>query len=166
MKYKKHVVTMMDGLETYRIGSEAIITLQPSTGYVSVSCPHYQELNGCHWWTHRGNYTLHEFLIDLHADYTMNKLFDSRKLEEYDEDQTKKDIRDYVINLRVNNRISKIKARDIWTEVEYVETMDDIARLEGIECPYEFIRHKDKWCVAWFWNEVWFSFIEHLKEKK
>lgn len=157
---------MMDGLEVYRIGSEAIITLQPSTGYVSVSCPHYQELNGCYWWNAIGNKTLHDFLIGLDCYYAMNKLFNYRKLEEYDEERTKKDIRNYVIDLRRNGRISKSKARDIWNDIEYAESMDDIARLEGFDCPYEFIRYKDKWCVGWFWNEVWGSFIEHLKEKK
>lgn len=165
MNMKRHTVTMMDGLETYRIGNEAIITLQPSTGYVSVSCPWHEELNGCHWWTSIGNGTLHEFLIGLDRDYVMNKLFGRHSLEEYDEDRTKDSLREYVIQLRKDGTFTKDGARDIWNEIEWADSMDDIARLEGIECPYEFILYKNKRCVDWFWDEIWASFIDHIKNK-
>jgi len=156
---------MMTGLETYQIGREAIITLQPSTGYVAVSCPWYDELNGCHWWTSIGSRTLHEFLMELDRDYVMNKLFDSRSLEEYDEDRTKQALREYVIEQRKCGSLTKFQARDTWQCIEYSDTMDDMAAIENIECSYEFIHYKPKRCVAYFWDEIWASFIEHLKNK-
>lgn len=165
MNAKRHAVTMMSGLETYQIGKEAIITLQPSTGYVSVSCPWHEELNGCHWWTSRGEDSLHDFLIDSHRDYTMNKLFDHHSLVEYDEDQTKDSLREYVIQLRKDGILTKDGARKIWNDIEWAGSMDEIASLEGIDCCYEFIHYKYKWCVSWFWDEIWASFIDHLKNK-
>lgn len=165
MNNKKHTVTVVSGLETYQIGKEANITLQPSTGYVSVSCPWHSELNGCHWWTAIGNRTLHEFLMELDRGYVMTKLFDGRSLEEYDEDRTKQAISDYVIQLRKDGSITKSKARHIWNEITWADSADDIARLEGIDCPYEFIHYKPKRCVAYFWDEIWASFIEFLRNK-
>ncbi len=160
----KYAVTMMDGLETYKIGIEAIITLQPSTGYVAVSCPYHDELNGCHWWTARGDLSLHEFLIKIGRDYAMEKLFAHRSLEEFDEDRTKKEIRKFVRSQRKEGLLSKHEASEILDRITEAETADDIARIEGIDHPYDFIHNKPKRCALWFWDDVWSAFIKHIKE--
>jgi hypothetical protein len=159
----KFAVEIMTGLETYKIGREAIITLQPSTGYVAVSCPWHDELNGCYWWNARGSKSLHEFLIGIDRHYTMGKLFMRSSLEEYDEDRTKKAIREYVLTARKDGDFTKYQARDLWDEIALADSDHDIATLEGIECPYDFIHTKPKHCVMWFWDNVWAAFVAHLQ---
>lgn len=156
----------MSGLEVYKIGKEAIITLQPSTGYISVSCPWHDELNGCHWWNSRGDLSLHQFLIGLNREYAMGKLFAHRSLEEYDEEKTIEILREHVLSDRRNGGISKSQAREIMNEIASCECEDDVARIEGFDCAYEYIKSKPKQCALWFWDHVWESFIDHLKGNK
>jgi hypothetical protein len=153
----------MTGLEVYKIGREAIITLQPSTGYVAVSCGWHSELNGCHWWTSRGPASLHYFLRGLERSYAMGKLFDRKQLEEYDEDSTKAELKRWVIDERRSGSLSAEAARDIFDNVVSAESTEQIANLDGIAHPYEFIQTKPTQCADWFWNEVWAAFIDHLK---
>lgn len=159
----RYKVEPMTGLEVYKIGREAIITLQPSTGYVAVSCPWHEELNGCHWWNARGSESLHSFLIGLDRHYTIGKLFNRRSLEEYDEAATKADLRRMIIDYRRDGFWDRDASRDLWDQVDAAETADDIARIDGIDCPYEHIRYKPKSCADWFWNHVWAAFIAHLR---
>jgi hypothetical protein len=162
-KPDKYAVNMMDGLETYKIGIEAIITLQPSTGYVAVSCPFHDELNGCHWWTARGDLSLHEFLIKIDRDYAMMKLFAHRSLEEFDEERTKKALRKFAREQRKERLLSKDELREILDQITEAETADDVARIVGIDYPYEFIHNKPKRCALWFWDDVWSAFIKHIQ---
>lgn len=162
-KPSRYAVTPMTGLEVYKIGSEAIITLQPATGYVAVSCPWHDELNGCHWWGARGPLSLQEFLIGLDRDYTLGKLFAHRSLEEYDEDATKAGLREVIMRGRRDGEWSKDDARELWDQVEQAEISGDIARIQGMECPYEYIRNRPKNCAGWFWDNVWAAFTDHLR---
>jgi hypothetical protein len=162
-KPSRYAVEPMTGLEVYKIGSEAIITLQPSTGYVAVSCPWHDELNGCHWWGARGPLSLHEFLLGLDRGYTLGKLFAYRSLDEYDEDTTKAVLRDVVKKGRRSGDWSKDQARDLWDQIEAADGDQDIARIEGMECPYEYIHHRPKNCAGWFWDNVWAAFTDHLR---
>lgn len=161
----RYKVEPMEGLEVYKIGREAIITLQPSTGYVSVSCPWHDELNGCHWWNARGKESLHEFLIGLQRYYAMGKLFSRRALEEYDEEQTVRSIKEDIIRMRRDGDYTEEQARDLWDELEACETGEDVANLTDCHGNrwYESIKTKPKSCADWFWNEVWAAFIAHLK---
>lgn len=163
-KSGRYAVTPMNGMEIYRIGSEAIITLQPSTGYVAVSCPHHNELNGCYWWNARGKDSLHKFLLEIDQHYTLGKLFAHGSLEEYDEDRTKKEIRQYVLTSRRDGELTNNQARDLWDEIDIADSDHDIATISGIECPYDFIRTKPKYCAGWFWDNVWKSFTDHLRD--
>jgi hypothetical protein len=160
---KRYAVEPMTGLEVYKIGREAIITLQPSTGYIAVSCPWHEELNGCHWWNSRGPESMHRFLVDLNRHYTMGKLFNRRALEEYDEEATKAELRRLIIDYRRDGTWNSEEARALWDQVEYAESADDIARITGLDCPYENIRYKQKSCADWFWNDVWSAFITHIR---
>ena len=159
----RYAVKLMAGLETYQIGREAIITLQPSTGYIAVSCPHHDELNGCHWWTHRGSLSLHEFLLGLDRDYVLMKLFAYGSLDEYDEDATKAAFREDVMRHRRSGDLDKDAARHIWNQIDDADGPEDIARVEGVEEPYDFIRNRPKVCADWFWDHVWSAFIKHIK---
>jgi hypothetical protein len=160
---KRYTVELMTGLEVYRIGREAIITLQPSTGYVAVSCAWHAELNGCYWWNSRGPESLHLFLVGLDRPYTMKKLFDRRALEEYDEDATKAELRRLIIDYRRDGFCNREESRDLLDQVEAAESADDIAKITGLDCPYEHIRYKQKDCADWFWNHVWSAFIAHIR---
>jgi hypothetical protein len=160
---KRYTVEPMTGLEVYKIGREAIITLQPSTGYVAVSCAWHPELNGCHWWNSRGPESLHRFLVSLDRHYTMKKLFDRHALEEYDEDRTKAELRKLILSGRRDGSWTRDEARDLWDQVEAAESADDIARMTGLDCPYECIRYKQKDCADWFWDHVWSAFIAHIR---
>lgn len=159
----RFAVTAMTEVEVYKIGSEAVITLHPNTGYVSVACPWHEELNGCHYWNHRGDESLHSFLLGLDRSYAMGKLFARRSLEEYDDDATKARLKRHIIECRRCGDMDSGAARDLWDAVEASDCAHDIANLSGIDCPYEFITYKDKHCVAWFWDQVWGSFIHHLR---
>ena len=163
MNTEHYKVELMTGLEVYRIGREAIITLQPSTGYVSVSCIWHNELSGCHYWNARGEKSLHGFLCCLDRHYAMGKLFNRLELEEYDEAVTKADLRRLIIENRRLGYWTQEKAREIWDHVEAADCEHDIANLDGIDCPYEHIRHKQKRCADWFWDDVWSAFVAHLR---
>jgi hypothetical protein len=164
--FKQYNVESMTGLEVYKIGREAIITLQPSTGYVSVSCPWHGELNGCHWWNARGDESFHDFLVSLNRDYAMDKLF--RDLKEFDLEETINNIKHSIIRNRRNGDWPRDVARDLWDDLVSCETIDDIARLSDPygNCYYEDIRYKYKHCVDWFWDNIWAAFIDHLKSLK
>jgi len=160
-------VESMSGCEVYRIGAEAVITLQPSTGYVSVSCPWHDELNGCHYWRHRGEgVSLVSFLFGLDRHYAMKKLFNQKDLQEFDLEETVDGLKRMIIDQRRSDSWPADVAREIWDDVVNCETPDDVARLSDPygNCYYEDLRYKDKDCVAWFWDVVWASFIAHLKE--
>ncbi|MBA3686786.1 MAG: hypothetical protein H0W72_16300 [Planctomycetes bacterium] len=162
-------VTVMDNVEVYRVGNEAVITLQPSTGYVSVVCAWHDELNGAHYWAHLGPGSLRGFLLVLNRSYVVDKLFGRKSTEEFDQDATVQALRAAIIEQRrearesVRGGMTAQEARDLWDEVDNVERADDVANLRGIDEPWYYIRTRDKACVAWFWNSVWASFIAHLR---
>jgi hypothetical protein len=90
-------------------------------------------------------------------------LFDRHALEEYDEDGTKAELRKLILDGRRDGAWSRDEARDLWDQVEAAESADDIARMTGLDCPYECIRYKPKSCADWFWNDVWSAFIAHIR---
>jgi hypothetical protein len=164
----RYRVEALVGVETYRIGAEATITLHPATGYVAVSCAYHRELNGCHWWNARGARSLHEFLGEISRDYTLGKLFGTHSLKEFDLEKTVEVIKAEIINWRRSGGLNEEQARDLWMELELCETPDDVARLSAPhgETFYESIAYSEKRCAAWFWDNVWKAFIGHLKEMK
>jgi len=158
-------VVLMDGCDIYRIGKEAIITLQPASGYIAVACPWHDELNGCHWWAHRGDRSLADFLLTLNRSYVVGKLFNCEQVEEFDREQTVSDIKRWIIERRRSGDLTAQKARDAWDEACGIETVDDVGRMREIEYAWEFIHMRPKDCVAWFWNTVWASLMAHLREQ-
>lgn len=153
-------------LETYKVGP-CMISLDAEQGFVSVTCSEYDELNGNHYWRARGSDSLKKFLIGLNRDYAMGKLFGHRRLEEWDDDKTKDEIKRYIIECRRGREIDRDEARDLWDDVERAEGEQSIAELPTIhgECWYEWIRHRDKPCVEWFWSKVWAPFVQTLRQE-
>lgn len=161
----RYKIEPMIGLEVYKIGREAIIALQPSSGYVAVSCPWHDELNGCHWWNARGPDSLRQFLVGLDRSYAMGKLFNRRSLEEYDEERTKAELRRLIIEYRRDGFWNREESRDLWDQVEAADSAEDIANMHNLDAPYEHIRYKPKACADWFWNHVWSAFVAHLRSE-
>lgn len=163
----RYAVAPMTGLEVYKIGREAIITLQPSTGYVSVSCPWHDELNGCHWWNSRGTDSLRKFLIGLERSYAMGKLFGHKNLEEFDLDASVNSLKREIIERRRQRDITEKEARDLWDRADGCDSAEDIANIhdEYGNTYYDHIRTVPKSCATWFWDFVWSAFIAHIKSK-
>lgn len=160
---RRYAVTKMDGLEVYKIGAECVITIQPSTGYVSVACSWHDELNGCHYWPHRGKESLKEFLVDLNRSYAVGKLFGRNSTEEFDCEGTKADLRAWIIAERRSRDLTAEQAREHWDTVDGIERDEDINQLHGIDDVHLFAKYRDKPCVAWFWDEVWAAFVATLR---
>jgi hypothetical protein len=158
-------VARLTGVEAYQIGSDTVITIQPSTGYVCVACMRDSALNGSHWWQHRGNESLKQFLIGLGKDYVMKNLFDPRSLVEFDLNESIAGIKAHIIELRRDGTMGENRARRIFDEADSCECEMDIANLE-LDCAYEWILSKEKECVAWFWDEVWTAFIQHMRTEE
>jgi hypothetical protein len=72
-------------------------------------------------------------------------------------------LRKLILDGRRDGSWSRDEARDLWDQVEAAESADDIARMTGLDCPYECIRYKPKSCADWFWNDVWSAFIAHIR---
>jgi hypothetical protein len=153
-------------LETYKVGP-CMISLDADQGFVSVTCSEYDELNGSHYWRARGSDSLKRFLIGLNCDYATGKLFGNRRLMEWDEDQTKTDIKRYIIECRRDGSLDRSQARDLWDDVESAESEESIADLPTVngECWYEWIQHREKPCVDWFWSKVWSPFVQTLRQE-
>lgn len=154
-------VTQISNVDVFKVGkSPSLVMVQPSTGMVAISCPWDRDLNGCHYWSHRGNETIYEFIIDLHREYAVGKLFGD--MEEFDQEGTAKEFRAYIIERRRDKEYDEEKARELWDEVGYCESPDDFCRLD-IPDAWESLQHRDKPCVEHFWREIWTPFIEHVK---
>ena len=160
-----HPVGVMDGCDIYKIGREAIITLQPSTGYIAVACPWHAELNGCHWWAHRGDQSLVDFLLDLDCNYVVGKLFNCEQVEEFDRAQTIINLKRWIIEQRRSESLTTEKARDAWEEACDIETASDVDGMREIEYAGEFTCRRPKRSVEWFWTTVWASLMAHLREQ-
>lgn len=158
----RYAISQMTDVEVYKVGAECVITLQPSTGFVSVQSSWHPELNGCHYWSARGSEDLKTFLVGLHRDYTVGKLFKGNALEEFDLEKSQDSARKDVIELRRDRAIDAEQARDLWNDIDNCETIDDIARL-SIDEAWRNIQMNEKPCVAWFWDDVWAAFIAHLR---
>lgn len=161
-------VTLLTDCQVYTIGRGTIVTLRPSTGFVSVSCWEYADLNGCHWWSHRGNQSLAEFLLGVDRHYAIGKLFDRDALKEFDLELSIAGLKEAIIEMRRNARDYRRgptadRAREMWDDVASVETDSDIARIEWLDEPWNYIVTTDKPCVTWFWDSVWASFMAHLR---
>jgi hypothetical protein len=165
----RYAIKAFEGLKAYQVGREAIITIQPATGYVAVSCPWHAELNGCHWWSHRGDQSLRDFLMKINRDYTIGKLFGQNDTKEFDQERTAAELKRWIIEARREARacprrgLTDSAARDHWSEVEGIETEEEVAALTWLEEPWSYIVRRPKPCIDWFWNEVWASFIAHLR---
>jgi len=161
----RYAIEPMTDLEVYKIGLEAIITLQPSTGYVSVSCPHHDELNGCHWWSARGDESLHTFLCSLNRSYAMDKLFCPNALNEFDLESSVASLKRDTIERRRAGELTSEEARDLWDQADCCENAENIADIsDGHGNAYwEHIRYSPKPCAIWFWDSVWSAFIDHLR---
>lgn len=160
-------VQEISGIETYKIGSEATITLNPASGYVAVSCSWHHELNGCHYWTARGGLSLHAFLLDLNQDYAMGKLFNRGSLEEFDLEASIASLKRETLQRRRSHDITADEARDLWDQIEGCDTAADIANISDPygNTYYEHITMVPKRCASWFWDCVWGSFIQHIRAK-
>jgi hypothetical protein len=157
---------MMDGLLTYKIGNECVITLQPSTGYVSVVCPWHNELNGAHYWSRRGPADLKSFLAQLDRHYTVGKLFGSNQTTEFDLEGTVNGIKKWIIEERRNGGLDSERARECFDAAEVAETEDCLLRdsaFHGIDDFHTFLMYRDKHCVGWWWDNCWGAFVAQLK---
>mgnify|MGYP000349579359 CR=1 FL=1 len=158
----RYAISNIDGVEVYKVGAECVIMLQPSSGFVSVQCPWHPELNGCHYWSARGAKTLKQFLVSLNKDYALGKLFNGNALTEFDREKSQAKAMATIIDLRRNRDIDAERARDLYEDVKNCQTPDDIARLDFDE-PWYCIVNIEKSSVAWFWDEVWAAFANHLR---
>ncbi len=127
-------VNTLQDVEVYQVGRAALITLQPKTGFVGVLSLDEKELNGCYMWSHRGEQTLHEFLISSSHDksYMLNKLFDPSGLKQFDLPRTHKEHKElgrYIIDQRLSGDLDRVKARELFDAVYYAATVEDVAEL-------------------------------------
>lgn len=162
-------VSAITEVQCFRIGGEAVITINQTTGMVIVSTCRHRELNGMTFWCHRGDATLIQFLITSSADYVIGKLFQRHQLQEFDAEGTIKDIQDWIISLRRDSgpggeSPTASQAREWWDEVHDIVDPEDLKPLDflGDEW-YEFIRQKDTSAVRYFEQVIWAPFIAHLK---
>lgn len=166
---KPMTITPIAGVQCFSIGREAVITLCPELGMVIVSTVFHQELNGMHYWQHRGNETLAQFLITSDVGYIIKKLFEARRLREFDAERTTKCIQERIIQLRMDSGVggsnpSAEQAREWWDDAMDISEAEDVRRLDWLGDEwYEYILESDTSVVGYFEKMIWGPFIAHLK---
>ena len=150
-------VTKMSGLESFQIGTHAVITTAPRVGYIAVSCPLYTELNGCHYWNAFGELSFYEFLLSLDQGYVLDKLFAPGPLQEFDAAATRKEA------LAFFEDSGSPPPLELVRQLEEATTEIDFASISAVNDPPLFFHYRRKACADWFWNTIWASFMEFLR---
>lgn len=122
-----------------------------------------------------------EFLQKLDFHYTFGK-FMGASLEVFDEDETIADIKRKLIEVRRENRITHEEVRDLWEQVDDIETYSEESFGNGcreigsnlgprhplhdyFNEPWDLKRTKPDVQATGFWREIWPHFITELKKE-
>jgi len=138
--------------------------VQPKTGMAAVCCSYYHEINGLYYWTHHGCKSIYHFIGELSKQYVLEKLFHYQDLTEFDEDQTRKNIKEYIVRRRYECIYTAAESRELWNNLELCETPEDVMRL-NIPDVWEMMNYIYKPCVNFFWKEMWPKLVEAAKQK-
>jgi hypothetical protein len=122
-----------------------------------------------------------EFLQKISFDYAFTK-FMGNDLEVFDEDRTIEEIKRKLIEVRREKRVGKEEVRDLWEEIESIDTYSeeafgnscrDIASNFGprhplrdyFNEPWDLKRTKPDVQATGFWRDIWPHFIAELKKE-
>lgn len=122
-----------------------------------------------------------EFLQKISFDYAFGK-FMGHDLEVFDEDRTIEDIKRKLIEVRRERRIDHEEVRDLWEQVESIDTYSEEAF--GNSCrdtassfgprhplrdyfnePWDLKRTKPDVQATGFWRDIWPHFVAELKKE-
>jgi hypothetical protein len=165
----------MTPIERYIVrnrGDWAFIYLDEERG-VFTACSSYGDY--AYIWSHRGDQSLKDFLRDLEFDYFMGK---TRGLDfkRFDFEATIKGMREFVADARRQGSLSKIEAREAWTDIEELESDHTgsvdlfVERVYGLKAIGEAYGHDygdvicnspDRQCKG-FWDVIWPEFLKQL----
>lgn len=126
--------------------------------------------NWSYFWSHRGDRSVPEFLVDLDIDYMGSKMLGCES-QEFDDKGTSQAIRETILEYRREGSITKEQARSEWEEVECLEDGEydfrqwyEASEHLGPDC-YELRRTKTNSNWYWFWKRIWEPLIQpELKE--
>lgn len=122
-------------------------------------------------WTAIGDYTLKEFLRDLHFDYFMGKTRPGYRC--FDRERSVESIKERICTSRREGSISKATAREAWATVEtnehdnpirFVDELtwsDSLMKALGSEY-YEYAREVPDTDSRQFWAIIWPEFIKQI----
>ncbi|EME69734.1 hypothetical protein H261_11889 [Paramagnetospirillum caucaseum] len=164
-------MTVISTAEIFRVraGHEwALIALDDVTGMIAIESS-YGSFNYI-WPRQHRSQPLGEFVTTCDFDYFMGKTRGQRA-REYDEDSTRRAIKDAILLARRDQCSTKAQARDAWDELENIEEglpRDLLAHeIYTSSAILECIGHDDWWHVIqerytpeckWFWKTIWPAF--------